>query len=354
MTVKLDRICALIGIEAPRGAAHLSITGVASLEDAREGDISFLSNTRYRKYLTSTAASAVIVPSGMDSPPGIITLPADDPYLAFVQVLELFDTRSRGDVARGIDDRAVVSPDAVLGADVSIGPFAVIGGEVSIGDGTTIGPGTTVLPGTRIGGNCLVYPNVTIMDGCLIGDRVIIHAGAVIGSDGFGFAPHDGRLKKIPQIGRVRLEDDVEIGANTCIDRATFGETVVSRGTKLDNLIQIAHNVKIGMSSVLAAQVGVSGSTEIGGGVRIGGQAGFAGHLNVGEGSSVGAQAGVTKDVPSGETVSGYPAKTHMLAMRLEAALRQVPALLKTVKRQELRIEKLEQIIREQEKKHAG
>jgi UDP-3-O-[3-hydroxymyristoyl] glucosamine N-acyltransferase len=180
------------------------------------------------------------------------------------------------------------------------------------------------------------------MDCCTVGNRVIIHAGAVIGSDGFGFAPHDERLHKIPQIGRVVIEDDVEIGACTCIDRAAFGVTVIERGAKLDNLIQVAHNVRVGGQTVIAAQTGISGSSRIGRGVRIGGQAGISGHLSIGDGASVGAQAGVTKDVPAGETVSGYPAKSHMKAMRLEAALRRLPELMQTVKEQERRIKALE------------
>ncbi len=354
MTISLDRICDLIGAVKPADASRIEIFGIASLEEARKGMLSFLSNSRYLKHLARTGASAVIVPKGVATPPDVIPLAVDDPYFALVQVLSLFNPRNRAEVADGIDSRAAISPEASIGEGVSIGPCAVIGAGAVIGDGTTIGPCSVILPGAKIGKDCLLYPNVTIMDRCMVGDRVIIHAGAVVGSDGFGFAPHDKKLHKIPQIGIVRIEDDVEIGACTCIDRAVFGETVIARGTKLDNLIQIAHNVRIGMSTVLAAQVGVSGSTEIGSGVKIGGQAGFAGHLEVGNGASVGAQAGVTKDVPPGETVSGYPAKNHMQAMRLEAALRQLPELMKTVKRLNHRIEELEQTIRQQEDRHAG
>ena len=180
------------------------------------------------------------------------------------------------------------------------------------------------------------------MDGCTIGDRVVLHAGVVIGSDGFGFAPSEGRYHKIPQIGTVRIESDVEIGANTCVDRAAFGTTVIQAGTKLDNLIQVAHNVRIGPNTVLASQVGISGSTTIGSGCQLGGQAGLAGHLHVGDGASIGAQAGVTKDVQPGDIVSGYPAKHHMTAMREEAALRKLPELIRTVRDQEKRIRDLE------------
>jgi UDP-3-O-[3-hydroxymyristoyl] glucosamine N-acyltransferase len=184
------------------------------------------------------------------------------------------------------------------------------------------------------------------MDGCRIGDRVILHAGVVVGSDGFGFAPHEGSYRKIPQIGTVEIGDDVEIGANTCIDRAAFGMTRIESGTKIDNLVQVAHNVRIGANTVIAAQAGISGSTAVGKWVRMGGQSGLSGHLRIGDGSSVGAQAGVTKDVPAGETVSGYPAKNHMHAMRLEAALRGLPELMRKVKDQKKRIAELERIVK--------
>jgi UDP-3-O-[3-hydroxymyristoyl] glucosamine N-acyltransferase len=353
MTVTLDTICRVIGCDVPSGAGAIAVQGIASIEDAEPGEITFLSNSRYAKFLPETKAAAVIVPRGLTPPPGVRLLEVDDAYLAFVRILGLFDSRSRGDVAQGIHPSAVIAPDATLGENVSVGPCAVIGRSVTVGKDTVIGPGSVVMSGSRIGSGCLFYPNVTIMDGCSVGDRVIIHAGAVIGSDGFGFAPEGRTLRKIPQIGRVRIEDDVEIGACTCIDRAAFGETVIARGAKLDNLIQVAHNVKIGYSTVIASQTGISGSTTIGTGVKIGGQAGFAGHLTVGDGASVGAQGGVTKDVPPGEIVSGYPAKNHQQAMRLEAALRRLPDLLKTVKQQEQRIGELERIIRRQDEDNA-
>ena len=307
--------------------------------------ICFLSNPRYARYLDTTGASAVIVGRGTEVPAGIVGIEVDDPYFAFLRLLELFNTRSPSDIADGIHELAVIEPGARLGKNVSIGAFAVIGARATVGDGTIIGSGTVVMPRSSIGAKCILYPNVTVMDGCEIGDRVIIHAGAVIGADGFGFAPSGGSIHKIPQIGSVRIEDDVEIGACTCIDRAAFGVTVIGKSAKLDNLIQVAHNVQVGSHTVIASQVGISGSTVIGSGVQMGGQAGLSGHLAVGDGSSVGAQAGVTKDVPPGETVSGYPAKNHMKAMRLEAALRNLPELAKTVRKQQKRIEELERII---------
>ena len=346
MSVNLDTVCRLIGADCPPETGIITIRGVASLEEAGPEDISFLSNPRYIHQLENTSARAVIVPKASAVPPHLLALKVDDPYFAFLQVLELFNTRSSGDVADGIHPNACIHPDAALGDGVSVGPFAVIGAGVMVGASTVIGPCTVILRGSSVGRNCLLYPNVTIMDGCRIGDRVILHAGVVVGSDGFGFAPHEGSYRKIPQIGTVEIGDDVEIGANTCIDRAAFGMTRIESGTKIDNLVQVAHNVRIGANTVIAAQAGISGSTAVGKWVRMGGQSGLSGHLRIGDGSSVGAQAGVTKDVPAGETVSGYPAKNHMHAMRLEAALRGLPELMRKVKDQKKRIAELERILK--------
>lgn len=347
MTIKLDRLCKLIGSEIPQNAEQIEISGVAAIEDAGPDDVTFIANLKYKKYLSTTRAGAVIISKDIVPPDSLISLIVDDPYFAFLKVLEVFNCRSHQDIASGIHVNAIIDPDAVVGDNVSIGAFVVIGPGVAIGSGTTIGPCTVILKNSRIGENCIIYPNVTVMDDCTIGDRVLVHAGAVIGSDGFGFTPHKGSLHKIPQIGNVHIGDDVEIGACTCIDRAAFGQTVVEKGTKIDNLVQIAHNVRIGSNTVIAAQTGISGSTRIGSGVKIGGQAGFAGHLTIGDGASVGAQAGVTKDVPEGETVSGYPAKKHMKAMKLEAALRNLPNMMKNVREQEKRISELERFIKE-------
>lgn len=347
MMLTLEEIGRIIGAEIPVHERQKKISGFASIEDAGPDDICFLSNPRYAKFLETTGACAVIIAHGTAVPERVVALTVADPYFAFVQLLERFNTRKPSDIASGVDPRACIHPGAVIGNDVSVGPYAVIGPDVRIGDGSVIGPCTVILAGCSIGGNCILYPNVTIMDRCTIGNRVIIHAGAVVGSDGFGFAPHDGAFRKIPQIGSVVIGDDVEIGACTCIDRAAFGTTVIERGSKLDNLIQVAHNVRIGSNTVIAAQTGISGSTSIGSGVKLGGQAGLSGHLNIGDGASVGAQAGVTKDVPPGETVSGYPAKSHMKAMRLEAALRHLPELIQKVKDQEKRIQELARIIQE-------
>ncbi|MFC1650777.1 UDP-3-O-(3-hydroxymyristoyl)glucosamine N-acyltransferase [Candidatus Latescibacterota bacterium] len=333
--ITVEKICEIIGANAPPNAGNVKITGLADIENAGAGDLTFISNPKYKQYLAETKADAVIHHKDTVLPGHLISLAVDDPYFAFMKLLEYFNNRSHHDIAKGIHPSAVIDSDAVIGENVSIGACASIGPDVTIGDGTTIGPCSVVLKNSRIGRNCIFYPNVTIMDGCKIGDRAIFHAGVVIGSDGFGFVPHEGGLHKIQQIGTVVIGDDVEIGANTCIDRAVFGETVIGNGTKIDNLVQLGHNVRVGQYTVIVSQAGISGSTTIGSGVKIGGQAGFAGHLNIGSGSSVGAQAGVTKDVPDGETVSGYPAKDHMKAMRMEAALRSLPDLIKKVKKLE-------------------
>ncbi len=342
MTVTLGDIARTVGAALPPGRDAVIIERPASLAAAGPADISFLANPRYAGSLAATRAAAVLVLPGTPVPEGSLALEVDVPYIAFMKVLGLFDTRSPADLAEGVHPAAVIHPTARIDTTASIGPGAVIGADVEVGPRTVIGPCSVLLRGVHIGADCLVYPNVTVMDACLVENRVIIHAGAVIGSDGFGFAPQSGSYTKIPQIGRVVIEDDVEIGACTCIDRAAFDDTVIARGTKLDNLIQIGHNVHVGPDTVIAAQTGVSGSTVIGARVMVGGQAGFAGHLKVGDDSRVGAQAGVTKDVPGNETVSGYPAAPHAKALRREAALTRLPDLLRRVRELEARIAMLE------------
>jgi UDP-3-O-[3-hydroxymyristoyl] glucosamine N-acyltransferase len=347
MNVKLITIAHLIGAEIPRDAEDIEIRGVASLEDAGSHEVSFLSNPRYRQYLASTGAAAVIVSKDTVVSESVVPLYVDSPYFALVRILELFNYRTQADIASGIDPSARIHPDAVLGKNTAVGSCAVIGQGVTVGDGTVIGSCSVVLKDSAIGKDCIIYPNVSIMDKCEIGDRVILHSGVVVGSDGFGFVPHEGKFYKIPQIGCVRIGDDVEVQAGSCIDRGAFGDTVIGNGTKLDNLVQVAHNVRIGSNCVLVSQSGVAGSSTVGSGVKIGGQAGIVGHLNIGDGASVGGKSGVTKDVSAGDTVSGFPARKHSQIMRQDAAMRKLPELIKKVKAQEEKIKELERIIKE-------
>jgi UDP-3-O-[3-hydroxymyristoyl] glucosamine N-acyltransferase len=275
----------------------------------------------------------------------VVHLPAvrvDNPALAFMKVLRHFSEAVKLTFPRTVHPTAVIDDTAVLGQDVSIGAHVVIEGGVVIGDRTTILPGTCILRHSRLGSDCLVYPNVVIREFTEIGDRVILHGGVVLGSDGFGFMTEGSVHHKVPQIGRVVLEDDVEVGANSCIDRATTGITRVRRGTKIDNLVQVAHNVEIGEDSLLCAQVGVSGSTQVGSRVKLAGQAGLVGHIRIGDGAVVGAQGGVTKSVPPETCVSGYPARPHQIAVRQQAALGRLPELLETVRHLQERLAALE------------
>ncbi|MDH4038771.1 MAG: UDP-3-O-(3-hydroxymyristoyl)glucosamine N-acyltransferase [Candidatus Krumholzibacteria bacterium] len=342
MGTRSYRLCELADIVGGKvvGDGDVEICGVAGIREAMPGDITFIANPRYAEFLSNTRASAVI--GGDDLSPLKPLIRIGNPYYAFLQVLNLFAVERAVRYARGVHESAVVHADVVLGDDVSIGAFCQISAGARIGDRTTILPGTFVGEGCVIGPDCLIYPNVTIREGSEIGQRVILQPGVVVGSDGFGYAKNGVSHHKVPQIGRVVIEDDVEIGANSCVDRATTGETRIRRGSKIDNLVQIAHNVVLGEDSVLAAQVGISGSTEVGRGAVIGGQAGLAGHLTIGDGVTVGGQAGVTKSVPSGKVVSGYPARDHSVARRLAACNAMLPALFERVKILEQRLRELE------------
>ncbi len=326
------------------GDGSVAITGLAPIDDAGAGDLTFLANPRYEKYLNSTGASAIIVPIQYDGSPlleGRTVLLADDAYVAFAAALAVFDAGPES-IMPGIDPSASVADTAVLGEGVSVGPCAVIMTGASIGAGTVVHAGAYIGANSVVGEDCTIFPNATLKRSVTIGDRVAIHSGTIIGSDGFGFAWDGEQHRKVPQIGTVVVGDDVEIGANVCIDRATIGATRIGRGTKIDNLVQIAHNVEIGQSSIVVAQVGVSGSTRIGNGVVLAGQAGIAGHIEIGDRAVVAAQAGVMGDVPPGENVSGYPALKHSLSKRLHAGIRNLPSLFKRIKEIERRLDDLD------------
>ena len=306
------------------GDENIEIIGAATLTEACPGDISFLANPKYEKEMRSTAASAVVVgPDVTNTQHALIR--CGDPYYAFMQIVVLLHGYREHEKV-GISERASVAESAQIGENVDIHDFVVISSDVEIGANSRIYPNCTIGPGTRIGRDCTIYPNVTIYDGCTIGDRVTIHSGSVIGQDGFGYATHDGIHHKIPQIGGVIIEDDVEIGANCAIDRGTLGDTVIGRGSKFSNLIAIGHNTRIGPHSLLVAQVGIAGSVKIGHHCVFGGQVGVVGHINIGDNVKIGAQAGVTNDIPDGKAVVGSPALPITQAKRSYTLLKDLPA----------------------------
>ena len=306
------------------GPGDVAITGVAPLSDAGEGQISFLANPKYATLLESTQATAVLVSNELEGSEAR-WIRVSNPYYAMARVVaKFFDRRP---MPIGISEKASVAHSARLGDGVSIGPFSAIGEDVWIGDNVTIYPNVTIDNGAEIGEGTIVYPNVSIYYRSKIGKRCILHSGVVVGSDGYGFATEGGRHHKIPQVGIVRIEDDVEIGAGTTIDRAALGETVIGEGTKIDNLVQIAHNVKIGKHCLLVSQVGIAGSAQLGDYVVIGGQSGVAGHLKIGDRVQVAAKSSVMKDVPSDQKVRGTPAIGLGEFQRREIWLRRLPEL---------------------------
>lgn len=319
------------------GDGTVAITGLAGLEEAQPGDLTFLANPRYASAVAATKASAVLVMESWTGscPCAVIRVKNADRSFAMAAALMAPPVPT---MEPGIHRTAVVAPGVELGRDVAVGPCCVLEAGVRIGDRTQLSAGCYVGHGTVIGKDGRLYPHVTIRERVKIGDRVILHNGAVIGSDGFGYARVGERWEKIPQIGIVEIGDDVEIGANVTVDRARFGKTVIANGVKIDNLVQVAHNVKIGENTAIAAQVGISGSTHIGRNTQLGGQAGFAGHLTVGDGAIVGAQAGVTKDVAPGTFVSGYPAMPHDKAKEMHAHLMRLPHLKKRLAELEQRL----------------
>jgi UDP-3-O-[3-hydroxymyristoyl] glucosamine N-acyltransferase len=322
------------------GDGNIEITGVAGIKEAQGGDITFLANSKYESYLATTRASAVIAESEKDSPKPIIKV--SNPYLAFLKVMSLFSEGRSQTLQKGIHPTAIVAKGATIDDEASVGAYCFVGEGAAIGARTTLLPLVCILDGAKIGDDCLIYPHVTVRERCLIGNRVILHSGVVIGSDGFGYAKDGGMNRKIPQIGIVQIEDDVEIGANAAIDRATTDVTLIKRGAKIDNLVQIAHNVVVGEDSILAAQVGVSGSTQLGRNVVLAGQAGLVGHIHIGDNAMVGAQGGVTKSIPANTRVSGYPAREHGSARKIYALIARLPELFKDLRQLAKRVDMLE------------
>jgi len=311
------------------GNGRARIRGINGIKEAQEGELSFLANSKYAALAKQSKASAILVSAEVKLP-GKNLIVVDNPSIAFAQVInEVLDIKKYA--REGIHPTAVIADDAKLGKNVAIGAYAVIEAGASIGEDTVIDPGAYIGHETRLGSFCRIYPHVTIRERCVLGDRVIVHSGTVIGADGFGFEETEGIHAKIPQVGTVEIGNDVEIGANAAIDRARFGKTIIGEGTKIDNLVQIAHNVKIGKNCIIVAQVGIAGSVEVQDKAILAGQAGVAGHLTIGEGAIVGAQSGVTKSVPAHTTVSGYPALPHLEARKLHANLKRLPLYIKSV-----------------------
>ncbi len=329
------------------GPADLQISGPGKIDAAHEGEITFLANLKYKHHLNDTKASAVIVDGEVkDERIDLPHIVVPDAYIGFVQVLRLFD-QPQYTYFEGVSDRAWVADSAQIATSARVAPLAYIGPDVKIGERTVIYPGVVILKNVEIGDDCILYPNVSVREFCRIGNRVILQNGCVIGSDGFGFAPNKGEYLKIPQLGNVIIEDDVELGANTTIDRATTGSTVIKKGTKLDNLVQIAHNVVVGEHTVMAAQSGVAGSTTVGKHVTIGGQVGVAGHIQIGDESMIGAQAGVTKTLKEKGIYWGTPAIPITRQKRIDVAVRQLPELLKKIRFLEEEVQKLREKLAE-------
>jgi UDP-3-O-[3-hydroxymyristoyl] glucosamine N-acyltransferase len=321
------------------GSADTVVTGASSLDQARPGDLAYVDGDRFVKAALESKAAAFVVAqplSGLPRP----QLVAANPKYAFARLVQQFFTTPYK--ARGIAQHISQGTDVQIGPDVSIWPFVTLGDRVRIGARVTLHPGVFIGDDSVVGDDCLLYPNVTVRERCAIGKRVIIHSGTVIGSDGFGYVQHEGRHQKIPQIGTVVIEDDVELGANVTVDRATFGRTLIRRGTKVDNLVQVAHNVTVGEHNILVAQVGIAGSTTLGSHVIVGGQAGLADHIEVGDRVMIAARSGVNRSLAGNQIVSGAPAMPHEISIKAQAVVPRLPELRQQVRDLEHRVRELE------------
>jgi UDP-3-O-[3-hydroxymyristoyl] glucosamine N-acyltransferase len=322
------------------GEGKTPIQGVASLERAKKGDLVFLAQRKYLPLLEKSKASAVIIPA-QEKYERIPVIKSENPYSTFIKVVELFYKPYRPEP--GIHPQALVSPSAKIGEEVAVGPLSSIGDEATIGSGTVVFPLVAIYPRVTIGQNAIIHSHVSIREGTKVGNRVIIHNGAVIGSDGFGYIKaEDGSHIKIPQKGIVVVEDEVEVGANTTIDRAALGETIIRRGTKIDNLVQIAHNVEIGEKTILAAQTGIAGSTKVGKNVIMGGQVGVTDHVTIGDSTVVAAKSGITKSLPPNSFVSGSPHLNIRDWRKVWVLLPQLYDLFKDVRKLKKKLEELE------------
>lgn len=323
------------------GDENATVNTFAKIEDGKPGAISFLSNPKYTHYIYDTESSIVLVDKSveLEKPTKATLIKVDNAYECVAKLLQLYE--SMKPKKTGIDSLAFVSPSAKIGENVYIGAFAYIGDNVVIGDGCQIYPNVVICENAKVGNDCLFYPNVTIYHDCHVGNRVTLHAGSVVGSDGFGFAPSENGYDKIPQIGIVTIEDDVEIGANTCIDRSTMGSTYVRKGVKLDNLVQIAHNTDIGANTVMSAQVGIAGSTKVGQWCMFGGQVGIAGHITIGNKVFLGAQSGVPSSLKDDQTLIGTPPMEKLPYFKSQAIFQKLPDLYKQIQKLQKEVDEL-------------
>lgn len=326
------------------GDENATVNTFAKIEDGKPGAISFLSNPKYTHYIYDTESSIVLVDKSieLEKPTKATLIKVDNAYECVAKLLQLYE--SMKPKKTGIDSLAFISPSAKIGENVYIGAFAYIGDNVVIGDGCQIYPNVVICENAKVGNDCLFYPNVTIYHDCHVGNRVTLHAGSVVGSDGFGFAPSENGYDKIPQIGIVTIEDDVEIGANTCIDRSTMGSTYVRKGVKLDNLVQIAHNTDIGANTVMSAQVGIAGSTKVGQWCMFGGQVGIAGHITIGNKVFLGAQSGVPSSLKDNQTLIGTPPMEKLPYFKSQAIFQKLPDLYKQIQKLQNEVDELKKL----------
>ncbi len=336
--MKAAEIAALVGATV-EGDPAVELSGVAPLERAAGSDISFLSNPRYRDAALRSAAGAILASSGSDLP-GRTVLVCADPYAAFARIMQHFHPPRRR--PPGVHPSACVAEDARVSAEAHVGPNAVIGAGSTVAEGAQIDAGCVIGEGCTVGRDCHLFPRVVLYDGTSLGERVVLHSGVVVGADGFGYAFEAGRHLKIPQVGRVVIEDDVEIGANSTVDRGAMEDTRIGAGTKIDNLVMVAHNVQVGPHCILVAQSGISGSTRLGHHVIIAGQSGAVGHIHIGDGAKVGAKSAVTHDLPPGAFVTGHPAQDHRRWLKERALAGRLEEFFQRLRRLESRVDKEE------------
>lgn len=340
MTARLGELAVRFGCEL-RGDPDVRIERVATLQEASPGSIAFLANPHYRRFLATTRASAVVVDAAAAAACPVAALVTRNPYATYARIAQLLYPEQQ--FAPGRHASAIVEDAAVVDPGAHVGALAFIAAGATIGPRAVVGPGSVVLEGVRIGADTRLVARVTLCAGVQVGERCLLHPGSVIGADGFGHAPESGAYVKVPQVGSVQLGNDVEVGANTTIDRGAIGDTVIDDGVKIDNLVQVGHNVTLGEHVIVVAQTGISGSTRVERGATLAGQSGIGGHIVIGEGAVVGSQAGVTKSVPPHTQVSGYPAQPHGLAKRIHALTMRLPQMVERLQEIERRLRALEE-----------